>query len=88
MCNRPQSRLVCWYMTSMLKELSSHGLWPGPADIAKMRLAASEALLRLARMHDLRIYPEVYLALALAMQACTSVTFGSPCVSRQKLSQI
>lgn len=37
--------------------------------MAKMRLAASEALLRLARMHDPRIHPEVYLPLALAMQA-------------------
>ncbi len=42
---------------------------PGPADMAKMRLASSEALLRLARMHDSRIHPEVYLPLALAMQA-------------------
>jgi hypothetical protein len=37
--------------------------------MAKMRLASSEALLRLARMHDSRIHPEVYLPLALAMQA-------------------
>lgn len=40
----------------------------GPADMALMRLAASEALLRLARAHDPRIHPEVYLSLSLTMQ--------------------
>ncbi len=40
----------------------------GTADVALMRLAASEALLRLARLHDPSIHPEVYLALSLTMQ--------------------
>lgn len=40
--------------------------------MALMRLAASEALLRLARMHDARIHPEVYLPLALVMQVRAS----------------
>ena len=40
----------------------------GPADSALVRLTSSEALLRLARVHDARIHPEVYLALALTMQ--------------------
>ncbi len=43
----------------------------GPADSALVRLTSSEALLRLARVHDTRIHPEVYLALALTMQVCT-----------------
>ena len=43
----------------------------GPADMALVRLTSSEALLRLARLHDSRIYPEVYMALALTMQVCT-----------------
>ena len=34
----------------------------GPADMALVRLTSSEALLRLARLHDSRIYPEVYMA--------------------------
>ena len=41
----------------------------GAADMALMRLAAATALLRLARMHDPRIHPEVYLLLALTLQA-------------------
>ncbi len=40
----------------------------GPADMALVRLTASEALLRLARLHDARIHPEVYMSLALTMQ--------------------
>ncbi len=40
----------------------------GTADMALMRLAASEALLRLARAHDPRIHPEIYLCLSLTMQ--------------------
>ena len=42
----------------------------GTADMALMRLAASEALLRLARAHDPHIHPEVYLGLSLTMQVC------------------
>ena len=42
----------------------------GTADMALMRLAASEALLRLARAHDTRIHPEIYLGLSLTMQVC------------------
>ena len=44
----------------------------GPADMALMRLTSSEALLRLARLHDSCIYPEVYMALALTMQVCSA----------------
>ena len=44
----------------------------GPADMALVRLTSSEALLRLARLHDSRIYPEVYMALALTMQVCAA----------------
>ncbi len=44
----------------------------GTADVALMRLAASEALLRLARLHDPSIHPEVYLALSLTMQVRTT----------------
>lgn len=45
----------------------------GLSDKALVRLTSSEALLRLARVHDSRIYPEVYLTLALTMQVshCT-----------------
>ena len=46
----------------------------GPADMALVRLTSSEALLRLARLHDSRIYPEVYMALALTMQV-----WAAPC---------
>lgn len=42
----------------------------GTADMALMRLAASEALLRLARAHDTLIHPEIYLGLSLTMQVC------------------
>lgn len=59
----------------------------GPADSALVRLTSSEALLRLARVHDARIHPEVYLALALTMQVCTAphIRNGLLCVC---LSQI
>ena len=42
----------------------------GPADMALVRLTSSEPLLRIARLHDSRIYPEVYMTLALTMQVC------------------
>ena len=53
----------------------------GPADTALVRLTSSEALLRLARVHDARIHPEVYLALALTMQVRTasSIVGSLPC---------
>lgn len=40
----------------------------GTADVALMRLAASAALLRLARAHDSRIHPEIFIPLALTVQ--------------------
>ena len=49
----------------------------GPADSALVRLTSSEALLRLARLHDARLHPEVYLALALTMQVRIAFSRGN-----------
>lgn len=69
----------------------------GPADMALVRLTSSEALLRLARLHDSRIHPEVYMLLALTMQVCVqspaapllmvliSGVCALPCTSHQML---
>ena len=49
----------------------------GPADSALVRLTSSEALLRLARLHDARLHPEVFLALALTMQVRIAFSRGN-----------
>ena len=67
----------------------------GLADMALVRLSAATALLRLARMHDARLHSELYLPLALTIQArkdcCWTCHLGGPCplpVSHGHLSRV
>jgi hypothetical protein len=72
-------------MLDHTNEMEEYGPY-GPADLALLRLAASTSLLRLARRHDTRIHPEIYLPLALTMQvrenpmSCSRVQLTFICI--------